>query len=159
MILRTTRRLGALAVLVGGAVHLQQYLGADYSSVPTIGPLFLLNAIGSAVIGFALLAPIERAFRARRGEAAVALLALGGIMIAIGALVGLFISETSSLFGFSESSYETPMIIATVAEVAAVLLLAPVAVAGARRTGSERDRQPTMRERRSPSRANSPATS
>ena len=41
------RYLGALATLVVGAVHLQQY--ADFiSDVPTIGVLFLLNGLGAA---------------------------------------------------------------------------------------------------------------
>ena len=58
--LQTMRYLGAVALLAVGAVHLQQYLGDDYYSIPTIGPLFLLNAIGSGVIAIGLLLPIER---------------------------------------------------------------------------------------------------
>jgi hypothetical protein len=38
--------------------------------VPTIGSLFLLNAIGCAVVGFTLLMPIERAQRAALVRAA-----------------------------------------------------------------------------------------
>src|ERR687887_2679026 len=55
----TPRALGALATLAVGAVHLQQYFKL-YSSVPTIGTLFVLNFAGATVIGLALLAPIER---------------------------------------------------------------------------------------------------
>jgi hypothetical protein len=128
-----------LAVLVIGGVHLQQYLG-DYHAIPTIGPLFLLNAIGSAVVAVGLLVPIER----RLGERAVGLLALGGAAIGLGSLIGLYIAETSTLFGFSEGTLETVMWIAIVAEVAAVALLGPVAVVNLARSASAR---PTGRPR------------
>ena len=44
-IARTALYLGALAVLATGVVHIQQYYGSDYSTVPTIGTLFFLNSI------------------------------------------------------------------------------------------------------------------
>lgn len=131
-LLRVMRRLGALAVLARGAVHLQQYLGADYRTIPTIGPLFLANAIGSGIVGFGLLAPLERLLAGRRVDLAVTLLAVAGIAIALGSLIALFISETGSLFGFSESGYRTPIMLAIVCEVAALLLLTPVAAIGIR---------------------------
>jgi hypothetical protein len=40
------RVLGALSLLAVGAVHLQQYFEL-YSSIPTIGTLFLLNVVGA----------------------------------------------------------------------------------------------------------------
>jgi hypothetical protein len=40
MTLKTMRRLGAITLLIVGTVHLQQYVGDDYSVLPTIGPLF-----------------------------------------------------------------------------------------------------------------------
>ncbi len=43
MIARGMRFFGVLAVLAMGAVHLQQYIGADYRTIPTIGTLFLLT--------------------------------------------------------------------------------------------------------------------
>jgi hypothetical protein len=49
------RALGALAVLVVGAIHLQQYLKL-YSAIPTIGTLFVLNFAGATAIGLGLLA-------------------------------------------------------------------------------------------------------
>src|SRR5947199_4644610 len=103
MTLQLMRRAGAIAIIVVGAVHLQQYLG-DYQSIPTIGPLFLLNAIGSAAVAVGLLLPIEKWLGQRRGEIAVGLLALGGVAIALGALTSLYIAETSTLFGFSEGT-------------------------------------------------------
>lgn len=60
------------------------------------------------------------------------MLAVAGVMIALGSLVALYISETSSLFGFSESGYRVPIIIAIVAEVVTILLLEPPAAVGLR---------------------------
>jgi hypothetical protein len=131
------RRVGVLAILVTGAVHLQQYLG-DYHAIPTIGPLFLLNAIGSAAVAVGLLLPFERWLGERRGEIAVGLLALGGAAIGLGALISLYIAETSTLFGFSEGTLETVMWIAIVAEAAAVAVLGPVAVAYLTRSSTTR---------------------
>jgi hypothetical protein len=128
MTLQLMRRVGVLAILVTGAVHLQQYLG-DYQDIPTIGPLFLLNAIGAGVVAVGLLLPVERWLGERRGEIAVGLLALGGLAIGLGSLVGLYVAETSTLFGFSEGTLETVMWIAIVAEAAAVFTLGPVALA------------------------------
>jgi hypothetical protein len=143
MIAQLTRRLGALALLVVGAVHLQQFLAADYSAVPTIGPLFLLNAIAAGLVGIALLAPLERWVSDRRAHLAVGLLASAGAAIALGSLVALYISETGTLFGFAEDGYGTPIVIAIVAEVATVLLLAPVAATAVRRASSPRRRHRT----------------
>ena|SRR5690349_13131425 len=142
MTLKMMRHVGVLAILVTGAVHLQQYLG-DYQEVPTIGPLFLLNAIGSAVIAVGLLLPVERWLAARRGELAVGLLALGGVAIGLGSLISLYIAETSTLFGFSEGTLETVMWIAIVAEAAAVITLGPVALAKLGRSSSSSTTRPT----------------
>ena len=124
MTLQVIRRPGAVAILAVGAVHLQQYL-TGYNVLPTIGTLFLLNAISAGVVGFGLLLPIEKLFR----ERVIGLLALGAVAIAIGSLIALFISETSVLFGFSEDGYDTAVVIAIAAEVATIVLLTPVAVA------------------------------
>jgi hypothetical protein len=128
MTLQLMRRIGAVAVIVVGAVHLQQYVG-DYHAIPTIGPLFLLNAIGSGAVALGLLLPIERWLNRRRGEIAVGAFALGGAAIGLGSLIALYIAETSTLFGFSEGTLQTVMWIAIISEAAAVILLAPVAVA------------------------------
>ncbi len=137
MTLQIMRRIGVVAIAVTGAVHLQQYLG-DYQSIPTIGPLFLLNAIGAGAVAVGLLLPVERWFGARRGEVAVGLLALGGVAIGLGALISLYVAETSTLFGFSEGTLETVMWIAIVAEATAVLVLGPVAVANLVRSSPTR---------------------
>ncbi|MFL5862459.1 MAG: hypothetical protein ACJ780_17080 [Solirubrobacteraceae bacterium] len=128
MTLNTMRRLGAITLLIVGAVHLQQYIGGDYSVLPTIGPLFLLNAIGAAVVAIGLLAPVERMLRHRHADLTAGLLAVAALAIAVGSLVALFIAESQPLFGFMESGYDLPILIAIVAEALTALLLAPVAV-------------------------------
>jgi hypothetical protein len=116
------RACGAAATLSVGAVHLQQYFKL-YSSVPTIGTLFVLNFVGATAIGLALLEPIER-MAGRFGSAAVALVSLGGIGLAATSFVFLFVSERTPLFGFQEPGYDPPAIaFSRVAEVAAVVLL------------------------------------
>jgi hypothetical protein len=116
------RFLGALSLLAVGAVHLQQY-DYLYSTIPTIGTLFLLNFVGATVIGLALLAPVERVL-GRLGELLVALLSLGGIGLAASAFVFLLISERTPLFGFMEPGYDPPAIMAArVAEIVTVAAL------------------------------------
>ena len=136
MTLQLMRRAGAFSLLVVGGVHLQQYLG-PYQAVPTIGPLFLLNAIGAGVVALGLMLPIER-WLGRRSEVAIGALSLGGAAIALGSLIALYIAETSTLFGFSEGPIDTAIWIAILSEVAAALLLAPVAVSSLLRSSSSR---------------------
>lgn len=145
MIFRAMRVLGAFALLGVGAVHLQQYYAADYSGVPTIGPLFFLNGIGSGIVGITLLFPIERVLKGRTGNAAIGALALGGVMIAVGSLAALLISENGGLFGFVEPGYSLPVVLAIVTEAATLLLLAPVATISLARTLRGRITPPVAR--------------
>jgi hypothetical protein len=116
------RALGAVSLLVVGAVHLQQYFEL-YSEIPTIGTLFVLNFIGATIVGLGLLAPVER-LPGRLGGAALALLTLAGIAQAATAFVFLFISERTPLFGFKEPGYDPEAILtARIAEVATVVFL------------------------------------
>jgi hypothetical protein len=125
---RALRILGALSVLAVGAVHLQQYFSL-YSSIPTIGTLFVLNFVGATVIGLGLLAPVERLYD-RPAGVLPAFLAVGGIALAATSFVFLFISERTPLFGFMEPGYDPAAILASrVAEAVAVLSLAGYLVA------------------------------
>ena len=99
-----TRTLGALALLVIGGVHYQQYHYAFYSSIPTIGPLFLLNFIAGTALGLFLIVPV-RPRLGRLGTLLDQLAALAGLGVAAGALVALLISEHTPLFGFMEHGY------------------------------------------------------
>jgi hypothetical protein len=119
---RVALGLGALSVLAIGADHIEQYYVQNYSTVPTIGPLFLLNFISSVVVAIALVVPLRRA----AGRFAVPLrriFAVGGIGIAAGSLAGLLISETSSLFGFTENGYRTAIVLSIAAEIGAIAFL------------------------------------
>ena len=120
------RSLGAIAVLVVGAVHLQQYL-AGYRSISVFGSLFLLNFGGATLIGLGLLVPAVRL------RAVHLLLALGGIALAGTSFVFLFVSEHQPLFGFQESGYRAAIVVALAAEAAAIVTLAGYVVMRLRR--------------------------
>jgi hypothetical protein len=121
-IARTALYLGALAVLATGVVHIQQYYGNDYSTVPTIGTLFFLNFVSAVVIAAGLVAPLGRV-AGRYADSIRALFAVGGIGLAVLSLVSLLVSESSSLFGFTENGYRTAIVLAMVAEAAAAVFL------------------------------------
>jgi hypothetical protein len=140
MTTKTMRRMGALTLLVVGGVHLQQYV-TGYSDVPTIGTLFILNAIGAAAVAAGLLAPVERLLSGRGASLAAGVLSAAGVTIAVGALVALFISEGQPLFGFMEDGYSTPIVIAIAAEALTTILLVPVTAVNLRRRAAG-DRPP-----------------
>jgi hypothetical protein len=112
------RYLGALATIVVGAVHLQQY--ADFiHDVPTIGVLFLLNGAGAGAIAVLL--------ASRRARLA----AVGGIALSLGAIVSIAISMTAhGLFGYTEPAFRAPVTLAVAAEAAAIVLLLAYLVVG-----------------------------
>ena len=123
LIARAALYLGALALFAAGVDHLEQYAVDQFSTVPTIGVLFLLNFISCTLVAIGLVAPLGRVL-GRRAEAARVLLALAGISIALASLAGLFISETVGLFGFMDHGYRLTIVEAIVSEVAAALFLA-----------------------------------
>jgi hypothetical protein len=109
--------VAAVLVAVIAIVHLQQYI--DFiGEVPTIGVLFLLNAAGGAGLAVALLSS-DRLLRL--------LAALGSIGLAAGSLVSIVIALESSIFGYSEPTLRLPIVIAIVAELAAIPVLALLA--------------------------------
>ena len=117
------RVLGAILLLFVGADHYYEYAVDQYSVLPTIGTLFLLNFISATVIGLMLLVPLQRVLK-RFGALAVQLLSLGGFGIAATSLAALLVSEHTKLFGFMESNYRPAIIIAIVSEAAAAVVLA-----------------------------------
>ncbi len=130
------RYLGVAAVLVVGGVHLQQYYAYGIRYLPTVGPLFLLNAAGAVLIAVMLVAP----FRLTR-----ILGALGGVGFGISSIVALMIARTPhGLFGYVEVTWRTAIVIAVVAEAATAILLGAYLIVTLRRR--ER-RQPTHRIR------------
>jgi hypothetical protein len=114
--------LGAVAVVATGVDHLQQYYGNDYSTVPTIGTLFFLNFVSAILIAAGLIAPLGRVAGRYAGPVRAAF-AISGIGLGALSLGGLFISEGSGLFGFVEHGYRTAIVLAIVAEVAAIVFL------------------------------------
>ena len=122
------RYLGALAVLATGVAHIEQYSVDNYSTVPTIGTLFLLNFIAAIVIAAGLIAPLRRV-RRRYADLTRTVFAVGGIGLAAGSLVGLFVSETTGLFGFVEHGYRMAIVVAIAVEVAATMFLLAFLVA------------------------------
>jgi len=121
-IARAALYLGALSVLATGVVHIQQYYGQDYSTIPTIGTLFFLNFVAAVVIALALIAPLGRV-TPRYADAIRSLFAIGGIALGVLSLAALFVSEGSGLFGFVENGYRTAIVLAMVAEIAATVFL------------------------------------
>jgi EamA domain-containing membrane protein RarD len=111
------RYAGALATIVAGVVHLQQY--ADFiRDVPTIGVLFLLDAASAGVVAIMLATR-----HARLGAA-------GGIALSAGAIVSIAISMSSAgLFDYQEPTLRAPIAIAIAAEAVAVALLLAYLVA------------------------------
>ncbi len=120
--LRVAKAIGAIALLVVGGVHLEQYTVAHFSVIPTIGPLFLVNFIAATSLGLLLLLPIRRS--AGHGRLLFdSLAAVAGIGVAAGALAALLISEHRPLFGFMEHGYRLEIVIAIAAEAVAIVSL------------------------------------
>ena len=105
--------LGVAAVAVGVAGYLHGHLFWEgYSHANVVGPLFLLNAVGSGVVIalFALGRPL--------------LFALGALSIALGSVVSILISHSTSFFGFAEHRYDARATAIVVAEIVAIGLVA-----------------------------------
>ena len=116
--------VAAVLVAVVAAVHLQQYV--DFiSEVPTVGVLFVLNAAGGAGLAVALISR-ERPLRL--------LAAVGSIGLAAGSLISIVIALTGNFFGYSEPTLRLPILIAIIAEVAALPVLVALITAELRPT-------------------------
>ena len=117
--------VGAAGVLATGADHLYEYAATGFSTIPTIGTLFLLNFIAATIVGAGM--------TERFADPVRTLLALSGIGIAASSLIALWISESSSLFGFTDYGFRTTIVVAIVAEsIAVIALTAYLALAGVR---------------------------
>jgi hypothetical protein len=121
-----------------GGDHLYEYTADHYSVIPTIGTLFLLNAVGGFGLGAALFVPLGRFMPRRQAELVTAGIAAAGIGLAAGSLAALFISESTPLFGFMEFGYRTSIVIAIVAEAGAIVALVGLVLTTVRRAGTLR---------------------
>ena len=92
-------------------MHIQQY-AAIFHAVSWVGPLFLANAAASIVA-------IGGLAHTRTRQLA----ALAGVVISVVALGGLVVSYGQGLFGWQEGGFRTPVAIAVITEVGAVILL------------------------------------
>lgn len=111
------RVAGALLVLLGGAVHLQQWTSV-FRDQP-IGPTFLVNAAASLVVAVALVATDDRA---------VVWPVLAGLALSVGSLLALLASRTVGLVGFEATGYDVAEHQAIVVEALATLVLAAALV-------------------------------
>lgn len=113
--------LGAAAFGIAGYDHAYLF-HRGYSEVNVVGPLFLLNAIGTLVVLLLLVA------------GRIALFVGGVLSISIGAIVSIIISHSSSFFGFSERGYDGSATLILYAEIAATVLVLLAVPLGALRT-------------------------
>ena len=142
--LSPTRTLGALALLVVGGVHYQQYHYAFYSSIPTIGPLFLANFFAATGLGLFLLLPV-RPRLGHLGRLLDQLAALAGVGLAGGGFIALLISEHTPLFGFMEHGYRFAIVLALTSEAIAIGTLTLFLARG--RDGARRSSASSAHER------------
>jgi predicted lipoprotein with Yx(FWY)xxD motif len=101
---------GAALLVASGAIHLDLYL-TGYRTIPTIGPLFLLQVIAAFVLAAAI--PVTGS----------ALVAAAGALFAVSTLGGYLLSLWVGLFGFTEVR-TTAGIVAGIIDVAAFAVLA-----------------------------------
>jgi len=115
----STRLLAGIMIAAGGLIHLDLWRHG-YRGIPYVGPLFLLNIAASAVVAVAVVASGDRRVTLAAGT------------LAVGSLVGLVLSRTTGLLGFTEVRWTTEAVRAISAEVGALVALG-LAWAGARR--------------------------
>jgi predicted lipoprotein with Yx(FWY)xxD motif len=108
--------VGAALLVASGAIHLDLYL-TGYRTIPTIGPLFLLQVIAAFVLAAAIL--VTGSWLAAAAGAGFAISTLGGYLLSL--WVGLF--------GFTEVR-TTAGIVAGIIDVAAFATLALAAAPG-----------------------------
>jgi hypothetical protein len=82
----------------------------------------VLNFIAATLVGVGLMLPLGRIAK-HHATALRGLLALSGITIAATSLIGLWISENSRLFGFTEYGFRPTITVAIVAESTAIVAL------------------------------------
>jgi len=108
--------VGAALLVASGAIHLDLYV-TGYRTIPTIGPLFLLQVIAAFVLAAAIL--VTRNW----------LVEAAGALFAVSVLGGYLLSLWVGLFGFTEVR-TTAGIVAGIIDVAAFATLAMAAAPG-----------------------------
>ncbi|QHC23701.1 hypothetical protein [Streptomyces sp. GS7] len=110
----TLRSATAATLAVGGYIHAQLYIDG-YRFIPTIGPLFLLQAGTSFSLAVLLLVGMPPL-----------LLRTAAAGVALGALGGFTASRTVGVFGFTEHGLqpEPQAVLSLLAETGTLVLLA-----------------------------------
>lgn len=123
---RALRLLGAVLVLIGGAVHLK--LNLDDYGTEDIARTFAVNAGVSALVA---------AYLVLRDDI---IGPLAGIAVTVGTLIGFALSrQGDGILDFRETGFEAPYSLLTVVlEVLALIVLAVAVVETARTTSSPR---------------------
>jgi hypothetical protein len=122
------------AALLGTTAGIHLYLWQEgYRGIHVIGPLFLVDGIGCALLALAVLALPEPLLR---------WVALAGAAAELGTLVGLIITVKHGLFGFVESTKATLFWQTVFVEIAGtVVLLALAVLAGLQVSAAVRGRK------------------
>lgn len=128
--------VGGVLLIWSAYVHFHLWDETDgYSTIPTIGPLFLLQSIAGLVIGIGVVV-VRRVWAALVGLGFV-LSTLAGFLLSVG--VGLFGFKDSWLAPFAKESFAIEILAAVVFVAASVLCLAgtvPHARAGSTPAGT-----------------------
>lgn len=119
------RILGAGLLFATGGYHLDLYL-TGFRFIPTIGPLFVVQAVVAFALAVAVLAvPSKMRFG---GFSVQQLVAGGSALFAVGTLAGFLVTLSHGMFGFKEIR-STQGVVAGIIEIAAFLALGWVATA------------------------------
>jgi len=112
--------LGGGLLIWSAAVHFHLWSEADgYRTIPTIGPLFLLQSIAGLVIGIGIVA-VRRLWAAVIGIG-FALSTIAGFLLSVA--VGLFGFKDSWLAPFAKEAFTVELLAAVVLVAAAALCL------------------------------------
>ncbi|MDA8287136.1 MAG: hypothetical protein M0014_01585 [Actinomycetota bacterium] len=110
-VVRAAAAAGAVLIAWSGALHLQLWW-QGYNAIPTIGPLFLSQAITAFALALVLVAWCRP----------VVLLAALALML--GTIAGFILAVTIGVFGFVDTFQAPNALSALIVEVAASLVIA-----------------------------------
>ncbi|MBE7186679.1 hypothetical protein [Jatrophihabitans endophyticus] len=127
-VLAVLRLAGAGLLATNAGIHADLW-NLGYRSIPTIGPLFLLDVIAASVLTLAVLGAPRRLLW---------VVAATGALLEVGTVAGLYLATKHSLFGFTESTRAYLYGQSVWTEIAGTVVLAVLAALARRwgRTGS-----------------------
>ncbi|MDQ2848453.1 MAG: hypothetical protein M3Y77_19385 [Actinomycetota bacterium] len=126
ILLLVLRLVGAGLLAANAGIHAYLW-NVGYRTIPTIGPLFLADAVLAAVLVIAVLF-------CPRG--ALPLTAAAGTLLELGTAAGLLVATGHGLFGFVESTRATLFWPSVATEVGGAVVLAVLTVLALRRSRS-----------------------